>query len=340
MLRFSPTSLRLGLVLLALAACDRAATEPDARRPVNAPTLGVAANSWLTRAEMPRLRSSFALAAVPNSAGQWIVYVMTGGSNITQAYNVSTNRWSNKALFPQQIHSTNGAAVIGGKIYVAGGIGVRRVAQSTLYRYTPATNTWAAISGMPSQGYRGVTGVINNQLYILTGCFAGADCDFGFDEALAFYRYNPATNQWATLADPPSEHEDGMAGVIGGKFYVAGGADGLNQLDVYNPATNSWTTKASMPKGQFATSGRWDGAGVALGGKLYVIGGWQSDQNGQVIQTRSNFVYNPATNVWTAKAILPSPQADVRGSLVKLGTEARIEVMGGDRPATNVQYVP
>jgi N-acetylneuraminic acid mutarotase len=332
----------LFLSLLTLAACDRAPTEPEASPTTTTPeAVTAAANNWLIKAEMPRLRSRFAEAAVPNAAGQWIVYVMTGGSSITQAYNVSTNTWSNKALFPQLIGSTNGAGVVGGKIYVSGGIGVRRLAQNTVYRYTPATNTWAAVSGMPSEGYRGVTGVINNQLYIVTGCFPGADCDEGLDEPLAFYRYNPATNGWATLPDPPTGHEEGMGGVIGGKFYVVGGQDGLNQLDVYNPATNSWTTRAPMPKGQFARSGRWGGAGVALGGKLYVIGGWQVDQSGQTLKTRSNFAYDPATNVWSAQAVLPFAQADLRGSVVRVGTQARIEVVGGStRPGTNVQYVP
>jgi N-acetylneuraminic acid mutarotase len=337
MLRVSPTSLRLGLVLLALAACDRATTEPDGARPANAPTLAVA-NTWLVKAEMPRLRAGFAAAGVPNASGQWIVYAIGGGSTIVQAYNASTNSWSLKAPYPQQLNLVNGAGVIGGKIYVSGGVGLRRIATGALYRYDPASNTWAGISDMPAPGFRGVTGVINNQLYILTNCLGGADCEPFVP--LAFYRYNPATDQWTTLANPPSAHRDGMGGVIGGKFYVVGGQDGLNQLDVYNPATNSWTTKASMPKGQFATSGRWDGAGLALSGKLYVIGGWQFDQNGQQIQTRTNSVYNPSTNVWTNRAILPSAQAFVRAARVVVGGQSRIEVIGGDRPGTNVQYVP
>jgi N-acetylneuraminic acid mutarotase len=127
-----------------------------------------------------------------------------------------------------------------------------------------------------------------------------------------------------------------MAGVIGGKFYVAGGVGGLpdggNQLDVYDPATNRWTTKAPLPRA------RWSGAGVALRAKLYVIGGFARKPDGTETVVRTTSVYDPATDTWTR--VPPMPDAiggDFDGSRVVLNGQPRIEVVGG---YTHLQYIP
>lgn len=345
MTRNSPPSIGLALGVLALVACGDTTTEPETTGsfPSTTPSLAVASNSWMTRADMPRTRYGPAAAAVnKNSTGQSILYVMGGEtpgggiSNTVQAYNVATNTWTTKARLPTPgsagLYRTNGAGVINGKVYIAGGLPYRRSATGALYVYDPATNTWSQKSFMPGQGFSGVTGVINSRLYVLTGCSRdfGADCE---GEPLAFYRYDPATDQWATLPTPTKGHSSGVGGVIGGKFYVAGGAD-ESQLDVYDPGTNQWTTKAPMP------SPRWLGGGAALGGKLYVIGGLRKNLDGTVTVVRTTTVYDPGTNTWTTRAPMPTARARIAASRVLLNGQARIEVVGGDPPGNNLQYIP
>jgi N-acetylneuraminic acid mutarotase len=344
MIRTSSCHIGIAAGLLALTACSETATEPETARPLaDIPVLSVS-NSWITRASLPSQRSELATATVPNAAGQSIVYAIAGRtpaaaiSPLNQAYNVVTNTWTTRAPLPTRLYATNGAGVINGKIYVSGGIGIRRIGNESIYRYDPATNTWTRPQILPGPGFRGVTGVISNQLYILTGCFSGADCDPVIH--FAFYRYNPATNVLTSLPTPSSTHDDGMAGVVGGKFYVVGGRDELNQLDVYNPATNTWTTRAPMPKGQFAAGGRWAGAGLGLGTKFYVMGGWQRDNGGGQTAARTTNVYNPATDVWSAKAILPTGRANNDASRVVVNGQARIELVGGSSPGNNLQYIP
>jgi N-acetylneuraminic acid mutarotase len=347
MTRIAPKSLGLALGLITLAACRESTTEPEsARLPTSEPSLAAAAaGSWITRAELPNLRERFASTALTNASGQSVVYVMGGVTSdgfippTVQAYNVGTNSWSSRAPMPTGLYATNGAGVINGKIYLSGGLRTRRgVAHNALYRYDPATNVWIRKSVLPAPGFGGVTGVINNQLYILTGCGAGVECYPSV--ASAFYRYTPATDQWTSLPIPTSTHLQGMGGVIGGKFYVVGGNDQLNRLEVYDPATNSWTTKASMPLGQFAAAGRWVGGAVALGGKLYVFGGLQRDINRNVTAVRTANVYNPATNSWTTATPMPSSRAGIVASRVLLNGQPRIEVVGGNQPGTNLQYIP
>ncbi len=142
--------------------------------------------------------------------------------------------------------------MIGGKLYISGGVASYKNYRAELYVYDPAANTWTRKRDMPNTTFRGVTGVINEKLYVFTGCDQ-EDCNFY--EPAAFYRYDPTTDRWTTIPKPANYHAWGMGGTIGGKFYVAGGS---NQLDVYDPATNEWTTRAPMG------SPRWIGAGAAL----------------------------------------------------------------------------
>jgi N-acetylneuraminic acid mutarotase len=95
------------------------------------------------------------------------------------------------------------------------------------------------------------------------------------------FRYNPATNYWATKRSAPHYHTNGGGGVINGKFYVAGGID--NSLDRYDPATDTWKTLAPMPTGGAARA-------AVLQGKLFVI------------TSGGAYAYNPATSTWSVKA--------------------------------------
>jgi N-acetylneuraminic acid mutarotase len=116
---------------MALTACkDESPTQPSATEELGQPSpdLAATANQWITRADMPSgARRDLATAVVTNAAGNSILYAiggrtLTGGSlSRVQAYNTATNTWSWKASLPVPLYWTNGAAVIGGKIYISGG---------------------------------------------------------------------------------------------------------------------------------------------------------------------------------------------------------------------------
>jgi N-acetylneuraminic acid mutarotase len=330
--------LALALSFFALASCSDPSTAPetDAASSTAIPAFAAASNSWVSRTDMPSTeRWGLATTVVTNSAGQSILYAVggktaTGGSlSKVQAYNVATNTWTYKASLPIPLYWTNGIGVIGGKLYISGGLSGNKEYQGLLYVYDPATNKWTRKRDMPNSTFRGVTGVIQNQLYVVTGCDQ-EDC-WSY-EPVAFYRYNPATNLWTALPKPPNQHGWGMGGIIGGKFYVTGGS---NQLDVYDPVTNRWTTRAPMPLR------RWLGAGATMAGKLYVIGGYQQNSDGSITPgVRTMSVYDAATNTWSTKAPLPAARWDVSASRVVLNGQTRIELVGGRRPGNNLAYVP
>ncbi len=269
-------------------------------------------------------------ATVPNAAGQTVMYV-TGGMNGSRgeyskvyAYNAASNKWSRKADLPVPVFGSNGAVVINGRIYVSGGESQPKLYSSALFVYDPARNSWSAKRSMPTQGLGGVSGAINGKLYVLTYC-GGEDCIPLVPQA--FYRYDPATDRWTTLARPSGYHSGGAAGVIGGKFYVAGGSSVGTEVEAYDPATNTWTSRAPLG------SPRWSVAGAVAGGKLFVLGGVRADPAGATLVPTVG-VYDPATDTWTHRAPMPISLADFAAARVVVNGTARIEVVGGRRLAT------
>jgi N-acetylneuraminic acid mutarotase len=336
--RISPLALALaGLTLTSCTdemtapktAVDEVTTEAAA---ANSGALAVAANSWITRADVPSTeRRNPALAEVRNASGQSVLYVIGGttlrGASLgkVQAYNVATNTWTYKAEMPTPLYNSNGTGVINGKIYISGGLKDYKSYSEALYVYDPATNRWSQRRPMPETNERGATGVINNKLYVITGCDQ-EDCS---DQGIAFYRYDPVTDQWTKLPPPPSiSLMRSIAGTIGKKFYVTG-SNGV--VGVYDPVTNSWTLKTATGDVPF------NAAGIALQAKLFALNLDHGNPDGTI--TTSIRVYDPATNAWTKRPQLTLRQIG-RLALVHREGGGRIEMVGGVRPGNNLQYIP
>jgi N-acetylneuraminic acid mutarotase len=356
-----PTLLGLSL---ALGACDNEPTQPSASPAPSGPELAVAFGSWITRANMPVNRQDPAIATVTNGGGQSVVYVIGGvnpGMGPTRslmAYNVATNTWTFRRQLPVPLGGTNGAAVINGKIYVSGGYSdyAENFPSKRLYMYDPGTNTWTRKSDMPETtvddgnnrlwvGGHGATGVIDGKLYVVTPC-AQSNEPWGVYEGCGghpapwFFRYNPVTNRWTTLRSPFVNATDPplspyMGGVVGGKLYVMTGNRSVGRLAAYDPATNQWTSRTPLGLGR-------PGAATAvLGGKLYVMGGKRWNAALQTYETLDiTIVYDPATDAWTRRASLPSARGHIAASKVFLNGGSRIELVGGNLPGNNLQYVP
>ncbi len=327
-------TLYLTAVLLAAACAEPATAPPDADARPHTVEAAVVSNKWFARANLPGVeRVDLASAAVTNSAGRSVLYTIGGQStsgvalSLVQAFNAATNAWMNRAPLPQPRYMTNGAAVIDGKIYVSGGIGPNENFAAELFVYDPATNTWTEKQPMPTEGFRGISGVIDGKLYVLTGCDQEFCGDF---VSTALYRYDPATDHWTVLARPAALHAWGYGGVIGGKLYVAGGG---RAVEVYDPATNKWTSRTRLPRR------RWLGASVAVGGKLYMIGGFEERPSG-IVAVRTTSVYDPATDTWTTRAPYPKEFLGLPAARVFVNGKAQIHIVGGLRPGNHRGYLP
>jgi N-acetylneuraminic acid mutarotase len=94
------------------------------------------------------------------------------------------------------------------------------------------------------------------------------------------------------------------AAQINGKIYVAGGYDEttgkyVSALQIFDTATGTWTRGRNLPQPLS------QGSVVAVSGKLWVIGGRSPNNTG----LRTTYLYDPATNQWQAKALLPLKRA-------------------------------
>jgi N-acetylneuraminic acid mutarotase len=305
---------RMALVLLSLAG---AACSDDLPLPTGTgsdlpmttvSTHGLAAeivpNSWTRRIRMPTARVGLVAAKVNG-----IIYAIGGRDGAAlqkvEAYDPNTNTlvpWIPRAPLPAARELPNGAAVINGKIYVAGGLTPLGPTRS-LYVYNAASNSWSTKASMPIRSHGGAAAAIDGKLWVIAT--PAGEGGFYTNETRLF-RYDPATDTWSEREPAPHHHHRAAVGVINGKLYVAGGMTKtlLNdvtyeyepepwaELDVYDPATNVWTTKASMP------TARWGAASGVIDGKLYVAGGRGADLS--VLSTME--MYDPASNSWGVRA--------------------------------------
>lgn len=302
-------SLKLALppTLLVLAACSDTTnpTQPDvggAPAPASF-ALALASNTWTAKAPPPydQFIHGYDLGIVPN-AERSIVYAFGGTSSdeggtglSVKAYKPATNAWSGR-LSRVFVFNSNGVGKIGSRLYFSGGYdrssGMTEATRA-LWAYDYSNDRMIRRANLPIFSAEGVTGVINGKLYVLPGvCSGDVYPNPGYcavEETRRFYRYDPATNAWVTRPQAPHFHQQGAAGVIDGKLYVAGGSS--TALDVYDPATNSWRTRASIPLGGAAK-------GAVIGGRFYVVVG---HFNGTTPDHRL-YSYNPTTNEWRARA--------------------------------------
>jgi N-acetylneuraminic acid mutarotase len=323
-------------VTLALACRDEPLqpNPPDASS--NAVVAAAVRNSWSVEAPMPRPRVLHAVGVANNASGRQTLFVFGGtdgevdGFRAIDAYDPDADTWT--TLPPSQMSvdeliDFSGVGKIGNKLYLVGGsvqTGDGHEYIRALQVYDPARNTWTRKADLPRTSSLGVSGVINGKLYVLVG--EEKDCpDCGLTPSRLLFRYDPGTNTWAKLAWCPNFHRAGMAGVINGKFYVAGGfnaKDGTdNKLDIYDPVRNRWSSGAPIPGGR-------GGAGAAvLGGKLYVIGG--TSLTGE--ETDNVLAYDPGTNKWITKGSLPDAREFLAAAKVTVGGQPRIVAVGGSQ---------
>jgi N-acetylneuraminic acid mutarotase len=334
----------LALVSFGVVACGDTTTEPETTpEAISTPELAVAANTWTRRADMPGTARGGLTTAVVTVRGQSVLYAIGGNTadgsiSRVQAYDVATNTWRYRAPLPIPAYDMNGAGVINGKIYVSGGVTRDKFFRHEVFMYDPATNRWARKRDMPAVTWGGITGVINNQLYVLT-CDVEEDCYID-NVPLVLYRYDPATDQWSFVGLSPRQMRRPMGGVVSGKLYFTGvtreeDLDWVGTLTEYNPATNQWTRKRPPARA------RYDGTAASVAAKLYVFGGRQINPDGTFVgSVRTTSVYDPATDSWTNKARMPDMAIGVSANRVFLNRQPRIEIVGGARPGNNWQYIP
>jgi hypothetical protein len=139
-----------------------------------------------------------------------------------------------------------------------------------------------------------------NYIYILNGADSKRTRD-------TFYRYDPVSNTYTSLAQAPVDTVGHAAVYLDGRVYRLGGCStldlscpGLAGVDVYDISTNRWTPPGSVadyPIGVRVLSV------VVRGGYIYGAGGAPSEGN----SSTQTFRYDPAENRWDDSAVTDLP---------------------------------
>jgi N-acetylneuraminic acid mutarotase len=204
-----------------------------------------------------------------------------GSEGRVQIFNPATQSWTLGADMPFAAGSVS-TAVIGGKVYVAGGI-VDGNTVDTAAVYNPATDTWAPMAAMPAGRHHSAAGTDGTRFFVFGGRDGGNPVSLGFADVQI---YDPATDTWVSSFDngsaiaPLPQQRSGMGKAVffGGEFYVIGGettaagsgqvqGNVYNRVDVYNPLTNVWRLEATLPTARHGIFP------VAADGKIFVAGG-------------------------------------------------------------------
>jgi N-acetylneuraminic acid mutarotase len=175
---------------------------------------------------------------------------------------------------------------------------------------------WSDAAPLPEPIGEIVGANIAGKLYVLSGL---DDKTYGPDGVV--WEYDPAGKAWTAKKKMPAPAHHIMTAALDGKLYVFGGFklpttvrawQPTNGAWAYDPSSDSWKELAPMPTPRGA------GQAVAVGGKIYVIGGANSNQPGHLdaplmprdAQTVVGTVeaYDPAINTWESRAPMPTPR--------------------------------
>jgi hypothetical protein len=192
----------------------------------------------------------------------------------TWVHDPANGGWVELAPMPTP-RSGGGAAVIDGKIYVAGG---RPPGGHAFEVYDPATDQWETLPDLPTQRNHLAMVAINDRVFVVGGRFqAGA-----WGERTDIVEiYDPATRSWTRGAPLPARKGGITGATYAGCLFVFGGEGerghvlGLTPTAyAYDPGAERWTRLPDLPipnhglKGTAVIDGRifLPGGAITLGG--------------------------------------------------------------------------
>ncbi len=248
--------------------------------------------------------------------------------------------WSKAAEFPEPEEELYGIAA-GGKMYVMGGYGEGGKPVGMVWEYDPATDHWAKKKTMPVPVHHQAMAEYQGKIYVFGGfkLYPVPNGLGGWEPVTDSWEYDPATDNWKSLAPMPTRRGSAIAQTVNGKIYVIGGstmhpgskepavwpnrpARSVGTNEMYDPATNKWTERQSMPTARnHAFSGM-------VNGKIYVIGG-RIGSPWIIVSSNTDIVeeYDPATDQW-GKIMTPMPTPRSGGGCATYN--GKIYVAGGE----------
>jgi N-acetylneuraminic acid mutarotase len=219
-----------------------------------------------------------------------------------------------------------GAAALNGKMYVVGGNDT--ASGQDVCRdgevFDPSAGNWSILPDMAKRRYEPAVVALNGHLYAIGGTSDSATSGEFFDPSHRPIPQNwqSITSQMGTVRSLPA------AAAVNGKIYIVGGAPGpdvtspLKSCEVFDPGADP-TTGTWSSLGENMAIGRCALASVALGSKVYAIGGY--DGTDYISSCEVFDTSNPNAG-W---ADTNQPMVMARGYMAAAVLNGRIYVAGG-----------
>jgi N-acetylneuraminic acid mutarotase len=192
------------------------------------------------------------------------VFAGGGSSNRVFVFDPAAGNWTEVAPSRFVHGGTPAAAVIGDRIYVAGGTG-GGMAGNEVEAYDPASDRWVNLAPMRCARNHTAGAVIEGKLYVAGGRPGSQDC---------LEVYDPVTDAWSPRAPMPTGRSGVAGAALSGCFYVFGGEGNeqdpngiFPQVEAYDPATDRWTELPPMPVGRHGIYA------AVLGNAIHLAGG-------------------------------------------------------------------
>ena len=235
------------------------------------------ADSWTTGAQMPTARGD--LAAVLGSDGK--IYAIggdyasvsdPGASIVAEVYDPVMNMWQSLPSLPVGRYALAAAVDASGTLYAIGGYDGTTAHElgsvATLHPGDPSGTT-RADARTTARSEHVAAPTPDGRIYAL-----GVEGQIAGSELAALEYYQPGIAGWHTATPLPTTRKMLAAAVLGSHLYALGGNRWVGSsmsytrvVEVYDTTTHAWSQVTSLP------SGRYGHAAVALGGKIYVVGG-------------------------------------------------------------------
>ena len=249
------------------------------------------------------------------------------GPALIAASTVQAGGWNEKAPLLEPLSET-AVAQSGHMIYVFGGYPRLRITVDTAQAYNAKTDKWRYLPPIPVKTNHAMAAAVDEKVYVIGGqaTAGGRRVNGRFERQPpgfmdSVFEYDPATNKWTQKASMPSKRSGGVAVVVGGKIYVAGGRtqETGDNFAAFDPKANRWQTLPNVP-----TQRNHLGAGV-IAGKIYIVGG-RFGPGFRSERTDALEVYDPKTKKWTKKKSMLRP----RGGVNAIAANGCLHVLGGE----------
>ncbi|MEP7347684.1 MAG: hypothetical protein ABI877_20610 [Gemmatimonadaceae bacterium] len=294
--------LAAALLAAGCSAADRTVAPNDSR--LTAQGEAFAENQWKYIPPLPAGGDDLTSVLLPGAC----VWAMGDGTTAVNTICNTTpppSSWSSGPALPVALHSLAGAGVIGGKIYVAGGLDVDDKFTAGLYVYSAAGGWVLDAEPIPFKVGCGGATVVNRKLYVFASTPLFPDdptpcLSIGYINNV-FAVYDPALPtppRWRMLTSGPSTGYGayGSIAAVGSTIYAAASTSytygfKVDSVDVFDVTAETWRTPIDFPMFH-----RWGGAVVAAHDRIYYIGGF----NGHLDFDPSRIVsvFDPSTSSW------------------------------------------